>query len=63
MAKREKALASQAIEAVVRALMVDKKAPLMVDKGHESSTVSSMACMSAQVSYAVGIDFDMVAIG
>ena len=63
MAKREKTSASQAIEAVVTALMVDKKALLMVDKGHEPSTVSSMACMSAQVSYAVGIDFDMVAIG
>ena len=63
MAKREKPSASQAIEAVVTPLMVDTKAPLMVGKGHELSAVSLVACMSAQVSYAVGIDSDMVAIG
>ena len=43
--------------------MVNTKVPLSVGKGREAEHVSSVACMSAEVRYAAGVDSGMVATG
>lgn len=44
-------------------LMVDTKVLLSAGKGRGAEHVSSVACTSAQVRYAAGIDSGMVATG
>ena len=52
---------AEAREMKALASMVDTKVPLRVGKGRGAEHVSSVACMSAQVRYAAGIDSGMVA--
>lgn len=54
---------AEAREIKALASMVDAKVPLGVGKGRGAEHVSSVACMSAQVRYAAGIDSGMVATG
>lgn len=54
---------AEAREMRALASMVDTKVPLSVGKGRGAEHVSSVACMSAQVRYAAGIDSGMVATG
>lgn len=54
---------AEAREMKALASMVDTKVPLSVGKGRGAEHVSSVACMSAQVRYAAGIDSGMVATG
>ena len=54
---------AEAREIKALASMVDAKVPPGVGKGRGAEHVSSVACMSAQVRYAAGIDSGMVATG
>ena len=54
---------AEAREMRALASMVDTRVPLKVGKGRGAEHVSSVACMSAQVRYAAGIDSGMVATG
>lgn len=54
---------AEAREMRALASMVDTKVPPSVGKGRGAEHVSPVACMSAQVRYAAGIDSGMVATG